>query len=354
MANFRRYFVGQLLSTLGTWMQITAQVWLVLELRRSGSLLGVVSALQFLPFLFVGPLAGVAADTFDNRYLLALTNGLAGFLALGLGLLASSGSLTIGWLCVGAASIGVANAFDRAAGPAFVSALVDEERLPSAIGLYSVTTSASRMVGTAAAGVLIATVGAASCLYINAASYLIVLAMSFLILVPSVVKLGFHAGSDAFGLAEVFSGAGSTVAGFLVGALGGVSIRKVAFGALALGGATALTGASPVLPVFCVLMFVVGLAATGYMTLAMTVIQSGSYPEMRGRVNAMFGIASSGTMPIGALLAGVLIDALGPRGAMMCSGASAIVAGTLLLLVDLRRPAAMPGLAELGTAEIAA
>jgi MFS family permease len=389
--NFRRYFAGQLLSTLGTWMQITAQIWLVLEITDSGAALGRASALQFIPALLLGAWAGSIADRFDNRRLLLVTNSFAGLFALALGLLSMSGALTVNWLYVAALGVGLGNAFDRAAGPAFVTSLVPSEHLPSAIGLYSVTTSASRMIGTAVAGVIVATWGPTACFLINAASYLLVLAslvslrgdeitdrrapggakirvrdgivhirarpilrrtlltttvvgmfgMNFMILVPAMVRLAFHSGATWFGVAEIFSGAGSTAAGFLVGALHRPSARSVALGAMAMGAATIATGVAPVLILFCLLMFAVGLAAVGFMTMSMTVTQANAEPSMRGRVSALQTVAQSGAMPIGSLLIGGLMSTIGVRTTMVLTGASAVAAGLVLLGLERARPSAL-------------
>jgi MFS family permease len=392
--NFRRYFAGQLLSTVGTWMQLTAQIWLVLEITGSGGALGIASSLQFLPALVLGAWAGVLADRVDNRRLLLATNGLAMVLALALGGLSASGRLGIGWLYLAAFAIGIGNAFDRAAGPAFVSSLVEPEQLPSAIGLYSVTTSASRMVGIAAGGVVVTSFGPTACFLVNAGSYLIVLAglaslrrgeiaerrvhgapvrirdgfahvrerpalfrtlvttvvvglfcFNFGILVPAMIKLGFHADARWFGVAEVFSGAGSTVAGFVVAGLRRPSGRTVGLAALGIGVSTAIAGVAPFLILFCVLMFVVGVTATGYMTTSMTVVQTAAAPEMRGRVSSLLVMANQGTTPIGALCIGGLMSTVGVRPTMVFAGATAVASGIVLLAVERRLPA-MPASAE--------
>jgi MFS family permease len=385
--NFQRYFAGQLLSTLGTWMQITAQLWLVLELTGSGSALGRLSALQFLPALFFGAWAGSLADRVDNRYLLMTTNATAGLFALLLGLLSATGNISLGWLYVAAVGVGFGNAFDRAAGPAFVTSLVPEAHLGSAIGLYSVTTSASRMIGIAVAGVIIAAWDVTACFLINAASYLIVLAslaflrkdqitdrredggeirirdgirhvrsrpilfrtlatttgvgmigMNFMILVPAMINLTFDADATWFGLAEVFSGAGSTTAGFAVGLLSRPSARSVAVGAIALGLATIATGLAPFLLLFCALMFVVGLAATGFMTTSMTVTQANAQPSMRGRVSALQVVAQSGVMPLGSLTAGWLMSTIDVRPTMVLTGSSALIVGLVLFSIETANP----------------
>jgi MFS family permease len=160
---------------------------------------------------------------------------------------------------------------------------------------------------------------------------------NFQILVPAMVKLGFHADASWFGFAEVFSGAGSTLAGFVVGTMRRPTVRTVSLAAIALGVATVLAGVAPYLVLFCGLMFAVGVTATGYMTVSMTVVQSSAAPEMRGRVSALLVMANQGTTPIGALIMGFMIGFVGVRSTMVFAGASALVAGVVLLVLEARR-----------------
>jgi MFS family permease len=382
--NFRLYFSGQLLSTVGTWMQVTAQVWLVVDITKSGGAVGITAALQFLPALLISPYAGLIADRFDNRKLLLTTNSLAGLFALGLGTLSAFGLLSVGWLYVGAFAIGMSNAFDRATGPAFVSSMVPREQLTSAVSLYSVTAAASRMVGIAISGVIIAAWGATSCFMLNAASYLIVLAsllllrqseltprlrsgavrirdglrhvrerplvmrsivvttilgvccMNFLTLVPSVIKLDFGAGATAFGVAEVFSGGGSTVAGFVVAGLHRrPDGRTLAISVLLFGAGSLATGLSPSLVAFCVLMFSIGFTTAAFQTITTMIGQLESEPSMRGRVASLQAMAQQGTLPLGALLAGALIPIIGSRAVFLFDGVVAVAVGAGLLVLEL-------------------
>ena len=174
--NFRSYFVGQLVSTIGTWMQTFSQAWLVLELTGRSDRLGITVALQFLPLLVFGAQAGVLAHRIDNRKLLAATSACGGLLALGLGLLTSAGHVSIWWIYVFAGAFGCVSAVERPAMQAIVSQLVDADRLASAISINGIINTAARLIGPSIAGLIIATWDIAGCFYVNAASYLVVIA----------------------------------------------------------------------------------------------------------------------------------------------------------------------------------
>jgi len=173
--NYRLYFLGQVISVSGTWMQGVAQAWLVLQLSGSGTLLGLVTALQFLPILVAGPLAGVVADRVDKRRLLLVTQSIAGMLALTLGLLTVTGAVQLWMVFVLAFLFGCVVALDNPARQSFVLEMVGSTDLSNAVTLNSVVVNAARIVGPAVAGLLIAGFSLAACFFINAGSYLAVL-----------------------------------------------------------------------------------------------------------------------------------------------------------------------------------
>jgi MFS family permease len=173
--NFRLYFTGQAISLVGTWMQSVALAWLVLELSHSGSLLGLVVAAQFLPVLLFGPYGGLIVDRVNKRHLLFMTQVALGVLALALGLLTVTGAVRIWMLFVFAVLIGLVLAVDNPTRQAFVVEMVGRRRLQSAVSLNSSMVNASRAVGPAVAGGLIALVGTGICFLISAASFLAVL-----------------------------------------------------------------------------------------------------------------------------------------------------------------------------------
>ena len=155
--NYRRFFAGQAVSLVGTWMQTVAQAWLVLELTGSGTALGLVAAAQFLPILLLAPYGGVLADRLDKRTILIATQSALGATALTLGILTVTGAVRL-WMVVALAlALGVATAIDNPARQAFAQEMVGAGGLRNAVSLNSVLVNTARAVGPAVAGVLIVT-----------------------------------------------------------------------------------------------------------------------------------------------------------------------------------------------------
>ena len=153
--NYRLYFTGQAISLCGTWMQTIAQDWLVLKLTNSGTQLGIVSALQFLPVLFLGPWGGVIADRFPKRNILLVTNIVAGLLALILGLLVVAGTVQVWMIYILALGLGLVSVVDNPTRQSFLIEMVGRESLTNAIALNSTEVNFARAVGPALAGVAI-------------------------------------------------------------------------------------------------------------------------------------------------------------------------------------------------------
>ena len=174
--NYRLFAGGQLVSLTGTWMQRVGQDWLVLRLtNNSGTAIGITTALQFLPILLLGLQGGVIADRFSKRKLILATQVTMGLIALALGLLDLVGAATLYDVYLFAFLLGVVTAVDNPTRQAFVSELVGGEELPNAVGLNSATFNAARIVGPAAAGLLIDGVGTAWVFLGNAASFIAVI-----------------------------------------------------------------------------------------------------------------------------------------------------------------------------------
>jgi len=173
--NYRLYFTAQLISVSGTWMQTIAQAWLVLRITGSGVDLGIVTGLQFLPMLLLGPYGGLAADRFDKRRLLYVTQAAGGLLALTLGILDVTHVVELWQIYVLATLLGVVTLFDNPARQTFVMEMVGREDLPNAVSLNTVVMNASRVIGPAIGGVVIVVVGLEACFFVNAASYVAVL-----------------------------------------------------------------------------------------------------------------------------------------------------------------------------------
>ncbi|HZM56620.1 MAG TPA: MFS transporter, partial [Acidimicrobiales bacterium] len=173
--NFRLYFIAQLISVSGTWMQSVAQAWLVLHLTGSGVDLGIVVGLQFLPMLLLGPFGGLVADRVSKRRLLFMTQSAGGVLALVLGILVVTHTVVLWQVYLMALLLGVVNLFDNPARQTFMLEMVGRDQLPNAVSLNSVVMNASRVVGPAIGGVIITVFGLGVCFFVNAASYVAVI-----------------------------------------------------------------------------------------------------------------------------------------------------------------------------------
>src|SRR5881227_2707070 len=174
--NFRLFWFGQLISLIGTWMQTTAQAWLVLELTHSAWLLGVVGALQFLPVMLLALFGGVLADRLPKRRVLLFTQSFAMLQAAVLWTLVATGEVRLWHVLVLAALLGLTNSVDMPTRQAFVVEMVGREDLPNAVALNSSLFNMARIVGPGIAGLLIAWLGVAPLFLLNAISFIPVIA----------------------------------------------------------------------------------------------------------------------------------------------------------------------------------
>jgi MFS family permease len=372
--NYRVWAAGALVSNVGTWMQRTAQDWLVLaELtHKNATALGIVMALQFGPLALMLPLSGFAADYFDRRKLLMVTQATIGLLALGLGILTCSGAVRLWHVYLFAFLLGCVSAFDSTARQTFVAELVGEEDLSNAVGLNSTSFNAARMIGPAVAGVLIAGVGSGWLFLINAASFVAVLCSLFFLRVDqlhrgvkanrgrgalvdgfryvwrrpdikailvmlfligtfginfpifiSTMAVGvFHTGASQFGLLTSMMAIGS-VAGALLSARRKKPGMSVIVAAAAIFGfGFCVAAAMPSYGLFGCALVIIGLSAQTFTTTANSTIQLSTEPELRGRVIALFLAIAVGATPIGAPFVGWVADTFGPRWALGVGAAS--------------------------------
>ena len=376
--DFRIYFAGQLVSVAGTWMQQIAMAWLAYRLTNSALVLGLLGFASQIPILLFAPLGGVWSDRTDRRRLMMITQALAMLQALTLALLAWQGWITPTLLLGLAFVLGCINAVDVPVRQSLVVHLVaDRALLPNAIALNSFMMNATRFVGPALAGLVVASIGEALCFLLNAASYLAVLvalaalharpgngvpkpalhalreglaytfshrdirrflllvaAVSFLV-APYVVMLPLYArtilAGDArtFGLLVSSAGAGSLLASLFLASRDSIDglARRVPRAAVLAGAALALFALNrvPVLafPILMALGFAVILVAAGSNTL----LQSWVRDDLRGRVMAIFSVAFLGIAPLGSLAMGGLTHLLGIRPALFLFGALTIFAG---------------------------
>jgi MFS family permease len=398
--NYRLYFFGQIISMSGTWMQSVAQAWLVLELTGSGIALGAVTALQFLPTLVLGPWGGLVADRVDKRKLLVWTQSASALLALALGLLTVTNAVTLWMVYALALGLGLVTMIDMPTRQTFVMEMVGREHVTNAVSLNGVIVNASRIVGPALAGALIATVGVGICFLVNSVSYLAVIAgllmmrsgelqrarttsrqrgqlraglryvwrtpalrtplllmavvgavaYNFSVVLPLMVRFVFHAGAGAFGGLFSVMGAGAVVGGLAVAAWGKASRGLLAGAAIALGAFLALAAVAPTLHFELVAMLPIGVASTAFIAMSNSLLQLGAAPEMRGRVMGLFAVVFLGTTPIGGPLVGWIAEHLGPRSAMAIAAGVTAAAGVTTILF-LRRGRNQPATPEPGVPE---
>ncbi|MEF2978184.1 MFS transporter [Subtercola sp. YIM 133946] len=385
--NYRLWAGGALVSNTGTWMQRTAQDWIVLtQLSDNNAIaVGVVMALQLGPQLLLVPWTGLVADRFDRQKLLMLTQGVMGILGLGLGLIVLGGAAQLWQVYIFALLLGITSAFDAPARQSFVSNLVSDADLSNAVALNSASFNAARMIGPAIAGVLIAVVGAGWVFLINAASFgavlfsltrmhreslrtrktarsgkgqllggfryvskrpdivivLVIIAiigafgLNFQIFTSTMTTVTFHLDSTAFGLLSSVLAVGS-VTGALLSARREVPRLRLIFAASALFGLACLLGAlAPSYLTFALTLVLLGFAAQTLMTTANGTVQMTTAPEFRGRVMALYMAIFMGGTPVGAPIVGWVADNFGPRWAIglgAAAGFAAALAGLVWMI----------------------
>ena len=384
--NYRRYYAGQAVSMIGTWMQMTAQSWLVLTLTHSGTALGVIVALQTLPVLLLGPYGGVVADRVDKRRLMIALQSAMGIQALALGILTVTGVVQVWHIGILAALLGLNNAFENPARQSFMMELVGADHLRNAVTLNSVLVNVARSVGPAVAGILIATVGDGICFLINAASFVAVvfslttmnrsqlnpvaptpraprqlrdglryigstpalavplvmmaiagcLTYEFQVSLPVMADRGLGVGATGFGFMTAAMGVGAVFGGLLVAARGKTGLRPLVIYALGFGVALVLAALAPDLPLELLALAAAGAGSISFMSTGNSTLQLNSAPEMRGRVMSLWFVAFQGSTPIGAPVVGVAMAALGPR-AGLGLGATVALVVALVGALALRR-----------------
>ncbi|MFL5823443.1 MAG: MFS transporter [Solirubrobacteraceae bacterium] len=384
--NYRRYYGGQAISMTGTWMQMTAQAWLVLSLTHSSTALGAIIALQTLPVLLLGPYGGVLADRMNKRRVMIALQSVMGLQALVLGLLTVTGSVQVWEIGVLAAVLGLNNAFENPSRQSFMLELVGPEHLRNAVSLNSVLFNVARAVGPAVAGLLIAGVGVGECFLINAVSFVAVVASlvrmdlsrlsptppasrakgqlreglayvrrtpslalpllmmgavgcltyEFQVTLPVMAKSGLHVGAAGFGFMTAAMGIGAVVGGLLVAARGTTGLRPLVGAAAVFGVAVALASLAPSLPFELVALAFAGAASITFMATGNSTLQLSADPSMRGRVMSLWFVAFQGSTPIGGPIVGWAMAMLGAR-AGLGIGALTCFAVALLGLGALRR-----------------
>jgi len=375
--NYRLFFTGQVISVSGTWMQNVALAWLVVELTRSPLAVGALAFFRFLPFTLFGLVAGVVADRIDNRKLVIGTQAMSMALSAVLAVLVLTGTPALWLVYLLAALSGTALVFDAPGRHALTFQMVGRDELPNAVALNAGLFNASRVVGPAVAGVLIAAFGVGVNFAINTVTFLAVLASLLMMreeeLVPltrsgepptmmrgireglswvlaspemrlvlaivtvvSTVGFNFHVilpllasdtlntGPGVFGILSSTFGAGALLGALLSAALGRASWKVLVAGTA--GFSLSLLALAPVETVWvaAALLFVTGTCFTLWTSNANAILQLRAPDHLRGRVVSLYLWAFAGLAPIGGLFAGWLTEVGGTQLAFTVAGGTGL------------------------------
>jgi MFS family permease len=379
--NFRLFFAGQLISLIGTWMQNVAQAWLVYRLTGSPVLLGAAGFASQIPVFLLAPVGGVVADRYSRHRLVIATQTASMLLAFALAALTLSGAVRVWHIFALSALLGVVNSFDIPARQAFIVGLVAKPDLMNAIALNSSMFNASRVVGPAIAGILVAGIGEGWCFFANGASYIAVIAglllmrvarhepaaqqgsplsrmaegfrfvmehppvhallvllgvvsltgMPYAVLMPIFAHRILHGGARALGLLMGSTGIGALAAALTLASrrdLKGLG-RWVAFAALGFGAGLVAFSFSRIFWLSAAILALCGFAMMIQMGSSNTLIQSMSPDRLRGRVMSVYSMMFMGMAPFGALLAGAVADRWGAPFTVAGGGVISMLASSI-------------------------
>ncbi|HUJ17475.1 MAG TPA: MFS transporter [Nitrospirota bacterium] len=357
--NFRLFFSGQLVSLIGTWMQNIGQAWLVLELTHSSFKLGVVSALQFLPMLFLSFFTGPFIDYLDKRKIIIGTQAVLMAQAFVLSFLVWTGTVHYWHIIVLATLLGIVNTIDMPARQAFIIEMVGKDDLMNAIAMNSSIFNAARAVGPAIAGMLIAAAGTAACFFLNGLSFLAVLAgllfmtasssprrekssyhvlrdigeairyvkttpvvmmtillvsvvsvfgTNFTVLVPVFSKMELHRDAAAFGFLMSSFGAGALIGAMSLALMSPWGPRPVILlgGGMSLSIFLMLIGLQRSYSLTALLLALSGWSMVTFFGMANTTVQLNTEDRLRGRVMSLYTLSFGGLTPFGSMFAGTV------------------------------------------------
>jgi MFS family permease len=382
--NFRLFFVGQLVSLVGTWMQMVAQSWLVLKLSNSPLMLGVVSFAGFMPIVLVALFAGVVVDHVDRRRLIIGAQTLLMLSAFALGILTWSGTVTVNYVIALAALNGLVSSFDMPGRQAFVVEMVGREDLPNAIAMNSMIFNGARMIGPAIAGLSIAVIGVAGCFMLNGVSYLAVIwslfqmelprrarrefgstmmrqvrlgliyvwqhrptlwlmvliainmgiGMQYSVLIPVFARDLLHVGAHGYGFLMAAQGLGAVISAIVMNSRSSApkALRQnLVFGVFCTAIATAGFGVSSWMTLSLLAQVFIGVGLMNHMVMTNTLLQLFVTDELRGRVMSIYTLSFIGTAPIGSLAVGYIGEHFSPRTAVLFCAAFSLICAFILL-----------------------
>ncbi len=387
---YRFYFASQIVSLAGTWAQVIALSWLVLQMTGSGTALGLIHAVHFLPLLLFGPWGGLIADRQMKHRLLLVTQSVSAILSLLLGILVMTGLAELWMVFAITLGLGMVRVFDHPARVTLIYEIAGRKHLQNAMAWNSTAISLTRMIGPAIAGLLIATVGIGMCFVINALSYLpmfaaltrikpenleaapllerakgqlrdgfryvwatpvlrnslIMVALigtltyEWPVVLPLLARFSFDGNAADYAALMTAMGIGASIGGVYSSRHQKVAPWMISLSALMIGLAVMLVALAPTLTIALLAMGLVGFVAINFDTLSNTLVQLHSSPEMRGRVASLWGMAFLGSSPIGGPILGWVCQIGGPRTGLIV-GALAAFAAAAFGYVTTRRAGAI-------------
>jgi len=387
--EFRRYFVGQSVSVVGTWMQSVAAAWLVLQLSHDSAVaLALFGAFSYGPVLLFGLYAGTIVDRFPHRDVLLITQIASLVGAILYAVLTGTHAITLPIVLVLAATLGINQALYFPARQATVLEMVGRGELGSAVALNSIAFNLARIMGPALGGIVIATLGVAACFWINAFTYLgVIVALltirrrplttgppqtalqliaealryvvrtpalaglfallfvagtfgaNFNLVLPLFTRIVLHANADTLGFLFAAQGVGSLIGALTMTVAGGVLVepRRIVLGALLFAGMELLFVVVPDFTQAVLLLLVIGWSFAVYSIGTNTFVQVRSPDRMQGRMVSLYSVLFIGVTPIGNVFAAIVAHFLGPSAAVWLGGALTAVAGLAVLIFFLSR-----------------
>ncbi|MGW3169073.1 MFS transporter [Streptomyces sp. NPDC001153] len=382
--NYRLFFIGQVVSNTGTWMQRIAQDWLVLSLTGSSAAVGITTALQFLPMLLLGLYGGVLVDRLPRRPTLLVTQASMAVTGLALAFLTLTGHVQVWHVYVAALAVGLATVVDNPARQSFVSEMVGPAHLQNAVSLNSANFQSARLVGPAVAGLMITGVGTGWAFLANGLSFVAPITGLLLMrarelhavertprgkgqlreglqyvagrpeLIWPIVLVGFigtfgfnfpvwlsayadgvfHSGAGSYSLFNTLMAVGSLCGALLAARRGTARLRVLIAAALAFGTLEVVAAQAPSYWLFALLMVPIGVCGLTVNVTANTAVQMATDPAMRGRVMSLFMMVFMGGTPLGAPVVGWITDTYGARVGFALGGvvSAAAAAGIGLVL----------------------
>ena len=387
--NYRLFFSGQLVSLIGTWMQQIALSWLVYRMTNSALMLGLVGFVGQIPTFLFSPFAGVLVDRFNKHKILIFTQTCAMMQAFIIVILISTGSISVFYILLLNAFLGIVNSFDAPTRQSFVVEMIEnKEDLGNAIALNSMMFNSARLIGPSIAGLLIAAVGESMCFLVNGFSYIAVIialllmkinykkavhkqkqifqelkdgwnytlnfkpikylllllslvslmGTPYVVLMPVFAKETLHGGPHTLGFLVGSIGVGAFFGGmFLASRKNVIGLGKIIMRAAFFFGVTLiLFSFSKNLFLSMVLLFIAGFAMMIQMASSNTIIQTIVEDSKRGRVMSFYTMSFMGTMPIGSLLAGFIASKIGSANTVIIGGICCII-GSLLFATKFQK-----------------